>query len=179
MFIDSAQSKISSLFFMFSLLFFFNDTATTEIYTLSLHDALPISVIVAWALAIVGLFALSQFKHEYYALPAFPALALLAGAAWASGRDIGRWLGIGMLGCGAVGVWALWLGAGLTPAPVVRGLAGLNVDYRVPRDQGVPFPFASPRPFSRLLLGLGLTLLVGWSVAALCWVLEGDRKSVV
>src|SRR5438067_3625143 len=26
--------------------FFFNDTATTEIYTLSLHDALPISV--AW-----------------------------------------------------------------------------------------------------------------------------------
>src|SRR5437588_5183572 len=27
----------------FFLLFFFNDTATTEIYTLSLHDALPIS----------------------------------------------------------------------------------------------------------------------------------------
>src|SRR5260370_33619667 len=25
--------------------FFFNDTATTEIYTLSLHDALPISVV--------------------------------------------------------------------------------------------------------------------------------------
>src|SRR2546429_9964579 len=29
------------LFFVF---FFFNDTATTEIYTLSLHDALPISL---------------------------------------------------------------------------------------------------------------------------------------
>src|SRR5260221_8429409 len=27
-----------------STLFFFNDTATTEIYTLSLHDALPISL---------------------------------------------------------------------------------------------------------------------------------------
>src|SRR2546422_7350248 len=27
-----------------SLFFFFNDTATTEIYTLSLHDALPISI---------------------------------------------------------------------------------------------------------------------------------------
>src|SRR3712207_7712907 len=27
-----------------SLIFFFNDTATTEIYTLSLHDALPIWV---------------------------------------------------------------------------------------------------------------------------------------
>src|SRR6266513_6564891 len=37
------------LFFLFFFLvfcfffFFFNDTATTEIYTLSLHDALPIS----------------------------------------------------------------------------------------------------------------------------------------
>src|SRR5256885_10157695 len=32
--------RVSSLAYMF---FFFNDTATTEIYTLSLHDALPIS----------------------------------------------------------------------------------------------------------------------------------------
>src|SRR2546430_7220763 len=31
---------MSTIFFFF---FFFNDTATTEIYTLSLHDALPIS----------------------------------------------------------------------------------------------------------------------------------------
>src|SRR5438874_11559383 len=30
-------------FLSLSLFFFFNDTATTEIYTLSLHDALPIS----------------------------------------------------------------------------------------------------------------------------------------
>src|SRR6267154_5342130 len=29
-----------------SLFFFFNDTATTEIYTLSLHDALPITTAV-------------------------------------------------------------------------------------------------------------------------------------
>src|SRR6267154_6441224 len=32
-----SDSRVSNLFF------FFNDTATTEIYTLSLHDALPIS----------------------------------------------------------------------------------------------------------------------------------------
>src|SRR5690242_21895908 len=30
-------------FYLSSFFFFFNDTATTEIYTLSLHDALPIS----------------------------------------------------------------------------------------------------------------------------------------
>src|SRR5439155_23685785 len=34
----------SCLIFLFFVSFFFNDTATTEIYTLSLHDALPISV---------------------------------------------------------------------------------------------------------------------------------------
>jgi len=36
---DSFYIVIFSFFFFF----FFNDTATTEIYTLSLHDALPIS----------------------------------------------------------------------------------------------------------------------------------------
>src|SRR3712207_8816860 len=30
------------------MFFFFNDTATTEIYTLSLHDALPISCRLSW-----------------------------------------------------------------------------------------------------------------------------------
>src|SRR2546428_9193886 len=34
------HASASSISYMF---FFFNDTATTEIYTLSLHDALPIS----------------------------------------------------------------------------------------------------------------------------------------
>src|SRR3712207_9153191 len=36
--------------------FFFNDTATTEIYTLSLHDALPISIlVVATILQVTGI----------------------------------------------------------------------------------------------------------------------------
>src|SRR5256885_129989 len=39
LFIHITIQPITSLFFFF----FFNDTATTEIYTLSLHDALPIS----------------------------------------------------------------------------------------------------------------------------------------
>src|SRR2546430_15018656 len=33
-----------AIFKVYLFFFFFNDTATTEIYTLSLHDALPISV---------------------------------------------------------------------------------------------------------------------------------------
>src|SRR5690348_18382200 len=38
----------SYILFCHSFFFFFNDTATTEIYTLSLHDALPISELVNW-----------------------------------------------------------------------------------------------------------------------------------
>src|SRR5438132_5632587 len=38
----------------FFFLFFFNDTATTEIYTLSLHDALPISLLEAEGYEVVG-----------------------------------------------------------------------------------------------------------------------------
>src|SRR5438034_7058458 len=34
----------TALYILFLFSFFFNDTATTEIYTLSLHDALPISI---------------------------------------------------------------------------------------------------------------------------------------
>src|SRR5215813_15195798 len=38
-----SSCSISSIVWLPFFYFFFNDTATTEIYTLSLHDALPIS----------------------------------------------------------------------------------------------------------------------------------------
>src|SRR5256885_14605509 len=41
--LSESLSITSLLILSFFFLFFFNDTATTEIYTLSLHDALPIS----------------------------------------------------------------------------------------------------------------------------------------
>src|SRR5256886_15302977 len=78
------MTPIQTLALYLAFFFFFNDTATTEIYTLSLHDALPI-----WAL------------HGGH--PALPSRSDRArrprqgarGAAWArrpppSGRRIGR-----------------------------------------------------------------------------------------
>src|SRR2546422_5255019 len=61
------------------LFFFFNDTATTEIYTLSLHDALPI-----WELLIIrpGAYGAISITSSAYTLrvlgldPAAPALTL-------------------------------------------------------------------------------------------------------
>src|SRR3989475_8026319 len=52
--------------------FFFNDTATTEIYTLSLHDALPISALpVAW-----------QRQYSSYVNPEHGAACGLLGHGW-------------------------------------------------------------------------------------------------
>src|SRR2546422_2265020 len=52
----------------FLFFFFFNDTATTEIYTLSLHDALPI-----WLGCLLGLRGLSGEYHERGDRPGAPA----------------------------------------------------------------------------------------------------------
>lgn len=136
-------------------------------------------VIVIWLVVIIGVFALSRFKHEYYALPAFPALAVLVGAAWTSGRDIGRWLVIGLAGCSLVGLWAIWMGAGLTQAQALSGLAELNAYYRILRDQGAAFPFASARPFGELLQGLGIVLVVGWALATFFWFRAWHRGAFI
>src|SRR5258707_8855093 len=48
---------------LFAVFFFFNDTATTEIYTLSLHDALPISLEFGMKLARDKVRMIRQFNH--------------------------------------------------------------------------------------------------------------------
>src|SRR3989442_15161329 len=62
------------VFRLLLLFFFFNDTATTEIYTLSLHDALPIS----WSCA--GQDRLVQ--------------RVIAPSRWTSAPQAGQWVGI-------------------------------------------------------------------------------------
>lgn len=126
-------------------------------------------LVVIWALVVVGFFALSRSKLEYYALPAFPAVALMAGAAWASARDVGRWLVVALVGSAAVGLAAIWVGAHLTPGQALAGLGELNVYYRILRDQGWPFPYESVRPFAALLQWLGVILIAGWAAATACW----------
>src|SRR2546430_11290755 len=51
--------SLTSMFFFF----FFNDTATTEIYTLSLHDALPIFVSKATGVSLAKLAAAVMAGH--------------------------------------------------------------------------------------------------------------------
>jgi 4-amino-4-deoxy-L-arabinose transferase-like glycosyltransferase len=126
-------------------------------------------VLAVWVLAVLVFFMASRSKLEYYALPAFPALAVLVGAAWTSGRDIGRWLVVGVAGCVIAGTAALVIGARLTPAQALDGLAELNVYYRIVREHGLGFPFASVAPFAALLQLLGATLVAGFAITGLCW----------
>src|SRR2546427_5664611 len=54
------------------MLFFFNDTATTEIYTLSLHDALPICA--GWSSGWPSaLSAISEYTHGGWIPPQLPS----------------------------------------------------------------------------------------------------------
>src|SRR2546427_13261672 len=52
--------------FSSSCFFFFNDTATTEIYTLSLHDALPISLYASFLTASTALGDSLTLRAELY-----------------------------------------------------------------------------------------------------------------
>src|SRR6266496_6616463 len=62
---------------MFSFFFFFNDTATTEIYTLSLHDALPIPGLSA-TMAVALIVPLTYFLSPLAALAAVVTLEACA-----------------------------------------------------------------------------------------------------
>src|SRR5438876_6643213 len=67
------------MFFLFScVFFFFNDTATTEIYTLSLHDALPIYGH-TWK-GFLGLGVGRNFVYHGFTNPQLPMLSLSPGA---------------------------------------------------------------------------------------------------
>src|SRR2546430_17115512 len=66
---DTTTSGPPVIYFS-SLSFFFNDTATTEIYPLSLHDALPICGVMR--IAPVGMYfahALSRERHQDRLIP--------------------------------------------------------------------------------------------------------------
>src|SRR5258706_14930809 len=82
--------RLSCLRRLYSLIcfFFFNDTATTEIYTLSLHDALPISDI-GWitghSYIVYGPLALGATSVMYEGVPLYPD----AGRPWRIAEQLG------------------------------------------------------------------------------------------
>src|SRR3712207_1051063 len=87
------------------MFFFFNDTATTEIYTLSLHDALPIFFLAGLAVSIafrMGLFNIGV-EGQY-------RLATIAAAAVGAAVTLPMPLHLLLIIVVAVAVGALWAG---------------------------------------------------------------------
>src|SRR2546430_12441751 len=108
--------KESLLGFIF---FFFNDTATTEIYTLSLHDALPI----------------------------FPALSFTLDAAAPDPRGGGIAIGTISVGLEPTEVISMARTAvAVPPALARRGKPGVRPPGAPPRDPPPPPGRAPPRP---------------------------------
>lgn len=139
--------------------------------------------VLLWAAAVIGFFALTPSRLEYYSLPAFPALALLVGRLW--GAELAPRPQEAPGGGLAYSCYGLFtIAVGLLPAP-----------YLFPRLQDVSMynMFTAMDAYSRdiqagilsnakvysvpsfqemvpLLHGATLILLVGISAATLAWL---------
>ena len=145
--------------------------------------------LLGWAGLVAGVFLVSSFKLEYYALSAFPATALLAAvlvcraadaapaedaARGPSARALGalrRWawisVGGGTLFCLAA-AW-MWRAAHLDPAGIVWGLSFWSTNYRIILDHGLPLPPVAPGHYAAVLLGGGALWTAGFG-AAVCFL---------
>src|SRR5277367_7064147 len=147
-------------FFMFFGFFFFNDTATTEIYTLSLHDALPISVSrslregtlwVLGALALLLLLALfSYHPHD----PGFSDTG--------EPGPVGNW--IGPVGAWLAGFFLFLFGRPAYLFPVMLAYAG----WLVHKEQALPDARSRINTWLRAA-GFAVTLVTSCGLATLHW----------
>ena len=137
-----------------------------------------------WIISIFVFFSLSGSKLEHYGLPAFPALSLMVGGYWSLATGVSpparglKWslaAAAVVLGCG--GFLLLMLGDRLGPAAVFAGLAEMDAYYRILKEQGEAFPFASVAPFTEFARGLGAVLLLGLPLALISLLAHWHRIS--
>ncbi len=141
---------------------------------------------VGWIGLVVGVFVTSSFKLEYYALPAFPAMALLVAVLVVRAADpsggrqfavLRRWAWISLAGgvmyCVVVG--GLWLAGLVTPRAIVHGLSFWSTNYRVVLEHGLPLPPVVPERYVAVLLSGGALWTTGCGVAV--WLL-GRKRAV-
>lgn len=121
-----------------------------------------------WAGLTIGLFSVSQTKLPNYITPAYPALALLCGAAIAeasAGRGRWRWGGIWLANlAGLIG-----FGGALMTCPV-----WLPRITTLTRELGRPLAYVGPGPAMA-----GATMLIAPVLILLVWLVRGLRPALV
>jgi 4-amino-4-deoxy-L-arabinose transferase-like glycosyltransferase len=125
-----------------------------------------------WALTVIAFFSLSSSKLEHYFLPAIVPLSLMAGKVWADEfssagtSTILKWsFGIAALVFPLLGGGLLFLGFRLTPDDVLRGLAQVDIYYRILWTHGHGFAYASVSSFVPLVIGVGAVFVIGFPLA--------------
>src|SRR2546427_5643815 len=137
--------------FGFCVFFFFNDTATTEIYTLSLHDALPILWIGRSPRIARALQPVIQVVASFPAPMLFPLVILLF-------ERIGIGLGLGAVALMVLaGQWYILFNVISAVAAIPQQLKDAAAAFRLPRWtrwRKLYLPAAAP------------ALVMGWVTAA-------------
>lgn len=131
----------------------------------------PWVILTLWAVAVLGLTAVSAFRLPHYGLPAYPAIALLAARAWRDGprRALAVIHLVAFAGL-AVACAALWAGGSERFADQV--LEATDVATRKAADAGSAV--VAP-PWEAIRLLLGVTALIFAAAAGILAVLMFDR----
>jgi 4-amino-4-deoxy-L-arabinose transferase-like glycosyltransferase len=150
--------------------------------------------LLGWIGATVGICVASSFRLEYYAFPAFPAVALsVATLVFQAEREssssaplrkhpggvpsdaLRHWTLValtgGLLYC--LGLIWIWQAGLFTPLNIIRGLSAWATNYRVILDYELPLPSVSPSSYAAVLLGGGILWVIGFGIAA--WRLYAGR----
>ena len=149
--------------------------------SLSIPERAAWRMVLVWAGGVLGLFSVSAFKLEHYALPAFPALALLVAPLWTDRRP--DWLIGAPLAAGAAGMLVLCtvafaFGGAFTSGRMSEWLAPFNVYFRMLLEEGASLPFPSLDVLWRLFQAMTTALLLGFAGAAvLFW--RGAMRSAL
>ena len=139
--------------------------------------------ILLWAASVVGFFALTPSRLEYYSMPAFPALALLVGRLWGTemaprpGRVMTRGLSYSCFGLLTIAVGLLpasWLFPRLENISVYNMFTAMDaysrdIQYRILSNAEV-YTVPTYQELVPLLRWLSLVLLVGIAGATFAWL---------
>src|ERR1022692_4720395 len=157
---ENGQEYAQAWFDAEKVVFFFNDPATTEIYTLSLHDALPIFI----TLTVYGMWVATSVASE----KASRVMELLISAATPRQLLVGKVVGVG--GAGLTQYLAI-----LVPATIVLALQDPIASALIgPADPGEAPLVGLTLP---ILLAFGAFFILGFLLYAFVYAAAGSLVS--